>query len=76
MQGRQIFVQELGRNQERLLREDTFDAVVDLKKKKTQCESSELRLICGKMRTLARDAAFQIALKYRPKEVRGMSVNV
>lgn len=34
MQGRQIFVQKLGRNQERLLREDTFDAVVDLKKKK------------------------------------------
>ena len=48
-----------------------YTCMCRLKKKKAQCESCKLSFIWGKMRTIAREATFQIALKNCSKEVGG-----
>ena len=48
-----------------------------LTEKNTQHENSELSFIWGKMRTIARETAFQIALRNCSKEVGGkVSIDV
>ena len=48
-----------------------MDMVLTLKKKNAQGESCELNYIWGKMRTIARKIAFQIALRNCSKDVVG-----